>query len=96
MCLIPTSLRYSPVDGQHKWDNFGMKLNGHIGACSCYRKNVEYLQKGAAMAQVTSDKFWQAEARSEQTKRLIRDIKRITYRKFTAEEKCAIAAVYSG
>jgi len=47
------------------------------------------------MAQVTSDKFWQAEARSEQTKRLIRDIKRITHRKFTAEQECAIAAVYS-
>jgi hypothetical protein len=42
------------------------------------------------MAQVTSDKFWQAEARSEQTKRLIRDIKRITHRKFTAEEKIRI------
>jgi transposase-like protein len=42
------------------------------------------------MAQVTSDKFWQAEARSEQTKRLIRDIKRITHHKFTAEEKIRI------
>jgi transposase len=42
------------------------------------------------MAQVTSDKFWQAEARSEQTKRLIRDIKRITHRRFTAEEKIRI------
>jgi len=42
------------------------------------------------MAQVTSHKFWQAEARSEQTKRLIRDIKRITHRKFTAEEKIRI------
>ncbi len=48
------------------------------------------------MAQVTSDKFWQAEARSEQTKRLIRDIKRITQRKFTGEQKCAVAAVDSG
>ena len=42
------------------------------------------------MTQVTSDRFWQAEARSEQTKRLIRDIKRITHRKFTAEEKIRI------
>ena len=42
------------------------------------------------MTQVTSDKFWQAEARSEQTKQLIRDIKRITHRKFTAEEKVRI------
>ncbi|NIS79682.1 MAG: transposase, partial [Anaerolineales bacterium] len=34
--------------------------------------------------------IWQAEARSEQTKQLIRDIKRITRRKFTAEEKIRI------
>jgi transposase len=40
--------------------------------------------------QGTSDRFWQAEARSEQTKQLIRDIKRITRRKFTAEEKIRI------
>jgi transposase len=40
--------------------------------------------------QGTSDRFWQAEARSEQTKQLIRDIKRITRRKFTAEEKVRI------
>ena len=31
--------------------------------------------------------IWQAEARTQQTKQLIRDIKRITRRKFTAEEK---------
>ena len=42
------------------------------------------------MTQGTSDTFWQAEARSEQTKQLIRDIKRITRRKFTAEEKIRI------
>jgi len=42
------------------------------------------------MTQGTSDSFWQAEARSEQTKQLIRDIKRITRRKFTAEEKIRI------
>ena len=42
------------------------------------------------MTQGTSDRFWQAEARSEQTKQLIRDIKRITRRKFTAEEKVRI------
>ena len=35
-------------------------------------------------------RFWQAEARSEQTKQLIRDIKRITRHKFTAEEKIRI------
>jgi transposase len=42
------------------------------------------------MTQLTSDRFWRAEARSEQTKQLIRDIKRITRRKFTAEEKIRI------
>ena len=34
--------------------------------------------------------IWQAEARTQQTKQLIRDIKRITRRKFTAEEKIRI------
>ena len=42
------------------------------------------------MTQGISDRFWQAEARSEQTKQLIRDIKRITRRKLTAEEKIRI------
>ena len=42
------------------------------------------------MTQGISDRFWQAEARSEQTKQLIRDIKRTTRRKFTAEEKIRI------
>ena len=37
------------------------------------------------MTQGVSERFWQAEARTEETKRLIRDIKRITRRKFTAE-----------
>ena len=37
-----------------------------------------------------SDKFWQAEARTEDTKRFIQDIKRITRRKFTSEEKIRI------
>ena len=36
------------------------------------------------------DNIWQAEARIEQTKQLLRDIKRITRRKFTAEEKIRI------
>lgn len=36
------------------------------------------------MVQWISDKFWQAEARTEETKRFIRDIKRVTRRKFTA------------
>ena len=36
------------------------------------------------------DRIWQAEARTQETKQLIRDIKRITRRKFTAEEKIHI------
>ena len=36
------------------------------------------------------DNIWQAEARTQETKQLIRDIKRITRRKFTAEVKVRI------
>jgi len=36
------------------------------------------------------DRIWPAEARTQETKQLIRDIKRITRRKFTAEEKIRI------
>ena len=36
------------------------------------------------------DNIWQADARTQQTKQMIRDIKRITRRKFTAEEKIRI------
>ena len=42
------------------------------------------------MTQGISDRFWQAEARSEETKRFIRDIRHITRRRFTAEEKIQI------
>lgn len=42
------------------------------------------------MTQGVSDRFWHAEARTEETKQFIRDIKRITRRKFTAEEKIRI------
>ena len=42
------------------------------------------------MTQGVSERFWQAEARTEETKRLIQDIKRITRRKFTAEEKIRV------
>ena len=42
------------------------------------------------MTQGVSERFWQAEARTEETKKLIQDIKRITRRKFTAEEKIRI------
>ena len=42
------------------------------------------------MTQGITDRYWQAEARTQETKQLIRDIKRITRRKFTAEEKIRI------
>ena len=42
------------------------------------------------MIQGISDRSWQAEARSEETKSFIRDIKRVTRRKFTAEEKIRV------
>ena len=42
------------------------------------------------MVQEITDNFWQGEARSEETKQFIKDIKRITRRKFTAEEKIRI------
>jgi transposase len=42
------------------------------------------------MFQGVSDRLWQAEARTAETKQFIRDIKRITRRKFTAEEKIRI------
>ncbi len=42
------------------------------------------------MTQGVSDRPWQAEAKTQETKQFIRDIKRITRRKFTAEEKIRI------
>jgi len=42
------------------------------------------------MIQGITDKPWQAEVRTAETKQFIRDIKRITHRKFTAEEKIRI------
>jgi transposase len=42
------------------------------------------------MTQGITDRYWQAEARTQETKQLIRDVKRITRRKFTAEEKIRI------
>jgi len=42
------------------------------------------------MMQQITDRFWQAEARSEETRQFIRDIKHVTRRKFTAEEKIRI------
>ena len=42
------------------------------------------------MTEGISERFWQAEARTEETKQFIRDVKRITRRKFSAEEKVRI------
>jgi transposase len=42
------------------------------------------------MTQGINNRVWQTEARTQETKQLIRDIKRITRRKFTAEEKIRI------
>jgi len=42
------------------------------------------------MIQGITDKPWQADVRTAETKQFIRDIKRITRRKFTAEEKVRI------
>ena len=42
------------------------------------------------MTEGMSERFWQAEARTEETKQFIRDVKRITRRKFSAEEKVRI------
>jgi len=42
------------------------------------------------MTQGVSDRPWQADVRTTETKQFIRDIKRITRRKFTAEEKIRI------
>jgi len=42
------------------------------------------------MVQQITGNFWQAEARSEETKQFIRDVKRLTRRRFTAEEKIRI------
>jgi transposase len=42
------------------------------------------------MVQQTTDQSWQAEARSEEARQFIKNIKRLTRRKFTAEEKARI------
>ena len=42
------------------------------------------------MTQQVTDRFGQAETRTEETRQFIRGIKRITRRKFTAEEKIRI------
>ena len=42
------------------------------------------------MIQEITKESWQAEARSQETRQFIKDIKRLTRRKFTAEEKIRI------
>jgi transposase-like protein len=42
------------------------------------------------VTQGVSERFWQAEARTEETRQFIRDINRIARRKFTAEGKTRI------
>jgi len=42
------------------------------------------------LTQEITNRFWQSEARTQETKQLIRDIKRITRRKFSSEEKIRI------
>jgi hypothetical protein len=42
------------------------------------------------MIQQLTDNYWQAEARSEETKKFIQDIKPANRLKFTQEEKIAI------
>jgi len=54
------------------------------------RSKVTTQEGSKIMTQGINDRFWQAEARTRETKQLIRDIRRITRRKFTAEEKIRI------
>ena len=42
------------------------------------------------MVEPTTESIWQAEARTQETRQFIRDIKRLSRRKFTAEEKIRI------
>jgi transposase len=42
------------------------------------------------VVQQITDQFWQAEAGSEETRQFIKNIKRLTRRKFSAEEKVRI------
>ena len=42
------------------------------------------------MIQEISDRSWLADLRTQETRNLIRDIKRITRRKFTVEEKIRV------
>ena len=37
------------VNRWHKWDTFKTKINGHIGACSCFLGEVNYHRKEQAI-----------------------------------------------
>ena len=61
-------------------------------ACSISSEEgaVSNMEKSKSMKQKASERFWQNEARTEETKQLIRDIRRNTRRRFTSEEKIRI------
>jgi transposase len=48
------------------------------------------IERSSPLTQGITDRFWPSEARTQETKQLIRDIKRITRRKFSSEEKIRI------
>jgi len=48
------------------------------------------IRKEQPLTQGITNRYWQSEVRTESTKQLIRDIKRISRRKFSAEEKIRI------
>jgi len=48
------------------------------------------VERSRPLTQGITNRFWQSEAGTQETKQLIRDIKRITRRRFTAEEKIRI------
>ena len=76
---------------QQKWDMLKSKLMDTLGLAPAVPGRWGIIRgKERALVQQVSDKFWQAEARTEETKGSIRDIKRATRRKFTAEEKIGI------
>jgi len=54
------------------------------------RSKVTTQEGSRTTTQGINEGFWQAEVRTQQTKQLIRDIKRISHRKLTAVEKIRI------
>jgi hypothetical protein len=66
------------VCSQQKWNISKIIVNGHMEACSCSLEAVNYRERSSPMVQEISGKLWQAEAGTAETKKFIRDIKRIT------------------